>query len=116
MFNIENISVIPDERIKKILSEVFDSIVKKYGEKNFLRWINEKRIDDKIKTLIVKYITLEEKPNFGGYYNSRSNTLAVQKTYEYASIFKVLIHEFNQFLTPENFIGEMSGFINEGIT
>lgn len=116
MFNIENISVIPDERIKKILSEVFDSIVKKYGEKNFLRWINEKKIDDKIKTLIVKYITLEENPNFGGYYNARSNTLSVQETYEYDSTFKVLIHEFNHFLTPENFKKEMTGFINEGIT
>ena len=54
MFNVEDIKVIPDERMKTIISEVFDNIIKKYNEKNFLRWINESKIDNKIKTLIVK--------------------------------------------------------------
>lgn len=116
MFDVENISVVPDDRIKKILSEVFDQIIEKYGKNDFLRWIKKTRVDDKIKTLIVKYITIKENPNFGGYYNSNSNTLAVQESYNYDSTFKVLVHELNHFMTPENFIKEMTGFINEGIT
>lgn len=116
MFNVENISVIADERLKKIISEVFDRIYKKYGEQNFSRWINEAKFDDKIKTLIVKYTTLKEEPYAGGYYNRNKNTLAIQETYSYESTFKVFVHEFNHFLTPDNFIKEMTGFINEGIT
>lgn len=116
MFNVEDIKVIPDERMKKIISEVFDNIIKKYNEKNFLRWINESKIDNKIKTLIVKYINLKEHPNSGGYYDSKNNTLAVQESYEDVNTATVIIHEFNHFLTPDNYEREMSGFINEGIT
>ena len=116
MFNVDNISVIADERLKKIISEVFDSIVKKYGEKNFLRWINESKIDDKIKTLIVEYMNPEEHQYFAGYYSPKANKIVMQDKYEYASALKILIHEFNHFLTPENFREEMTGFIDEGIT
>lgn len=116
MFNVDDIRFITDERLKMILSEVFDNIIIKYGEENFLRWINESRIDGKIKTLIVKYMANDEFENAGGYYSRQKNVLAVRPSYGTDRTTKVITHEFNHFLTAENFKSEMTGFINEGIT
>ena len=78
------------------ISYIFMSIIfDEYGEKNFLRWINESRIDDRIKTLIVEYLDEKEYPNFAGLYNWNTNTLSVQESYDDKSKYKVIIHEFN---------------------
>ncbi len=116
MLNTDNVSSIPDERLRRIVSEVFANIIKKYGEKNFLRWINEKKIDEKIKKLIIKYTNPKLEPNAGGYYDPVNEVVAVQEEYGDLSTLSVLTHEFNHFLTAENFKKEMTGFINEGIT
>lgn len=118
MFDVKNVRTISDERLIKIIEECFGTIKKKYDAFNFIRWINEKKIDAKIKTLDFEYTNEKEYPYAGGFHTTRKSgdLIAVQEKYDDNSTRNVIIHEFNHFLTADNFMNDMSGFINEGIT
>ncbi|MDO4963086.1 MAG: hypothetical protein Q4E75_03200 [bacterium] len=116
MLNVDDIASLTDERLKPIIRECFESMLKKYGADNFLRWLNEKNIDEKLKNLIITKLDVNKYPNSAGYYNSRNNELSYIDSYSKGNTIKVMNHEFNHFLSSKIFKEKLTGFINEGVT
>lgn len=106
-----------DERFRNLMHGTFDGLYSAMGKKNFLRWINTRKISDRIKELVVEEFTredLEKNPQWAGYYTPGTNRERLKAG---AINQNVASHETLHFFTDGHFIGEtFPTFINEGLT
>lgn len=106
-----------DERFINLMHDTFDGLHSAMGKKNFLRWINTRKISDRIKELVVEEFTkedLEKNPNCAGYYIYGTNR---ERLREGAINQNVASHETLHFFTDWYFTGKtFPTFINEGLT
>lgn len=106
-----------DERFRDIMYDTFDGLYNAMGKKNFLRWINTRKMSERIKTLIVEEFTeedLKRYPNYAGYYTTGTNRERLRAGHINTS---VASHETLHFLTDGVFVGKnFPAFINEGLT
>ena len=106
-----------DERFRNLMHDTFDGLYSAMGKKNFLRWLNTRKISDRIKELVVEEFTkedLEKHPNWAGYYTTGTNR---ERLKEGAINQNVASHETLHFFTDGHFIGKtFPTFINEGLT
>lgn len=113
--NIDNV----EDGLKDIVRECFTNVLNMLGDNNFKRWLDTKRIDKELKTLIVNYMTDEEMKNdpyTGGFTTIDHTRIAARKGYSEVSTKNVLHHELDHFLSSKIFSDAFSGFINEGMT
>lgn len=57
-----------DERFRNLIHDTFDGLYSAMGKMNFLRWINTRKMSDRIKELVVEEFSkedLEKSPNWG---------------------------------------------------
>jgi len=106
-----------DEKFINLMHDTFDGLYNAMGKNNFLRWINTRKISERIKKLVVEEFSkadIEKYPNWVGYYTRGTNK---QKLKEGHNDKRVSSHESLHFLTDGVFIGEnFPIFIDEGLT
>lgn len=106
-----------DEKFRNLMHDTFDGLYSAMGKKNFLRWINTRKISDRIKELVVEEFTkedLEKNANWGGYYTHGTNRERLREGFVNQN---VASHETLHFFTDWYFTGEtFPTFINEGLT
>ena len=106
-----------DEKFRNLMHDTFDGLYSAMGKKNFLRWINARKMPARIKELIVEEFTkedFEKYPNWAGYYTHGTNR---ERFREGFADWHVAAHETFHFLTDGYFMGEtFPTFINEGLT
>lgn len=106
-----------DEKFRNLMHDTFYGLYSAMGKKNFLRWINTRKISDRIKELVVEEFTkedLEKYANWSGYYTHGTNRERLREGYVNQNIAS---HETLHFFTDWYFTGEtFPTFINEGLT
>lgn len=106
-----------DEKFRNLMHDTFDGLYSAMGKKNFLRWINTRKISDRIKELVVEEFTkedFEKHANWTGYYTSGTNRERLREGFVNQN---VASHETLHFFTDWYFTGETFPiFINEGLT
>jgi len=105
------------ERFRNLMYDTLDGFYSAMGKKNFLRWINNRKIADRIKELVVEDFTkeeLEKYPNWAGYYTHGTNREKLREGFVNQ---KFASHETLHFFTDSHFTGKtFPTFINEGLT
>ena len=87
-----------EERFRNLIHESFDGMYYAMGKLNFLRWIDKRRISDRIKILVVEEFSEEDYDTGGiGYYIRGANKIKLSGMY--VNDEGVFIHEANHFLT-----------------
>ncbi len=106
-----------DERFRSLMHDTFDGLYSAMGKKNFLRWINTRKMSDRIKELVVEEFTkedMEKYPNCAGYYTRGTNRERLKVG---ANNKDATPHETLHFFTDGYFIGDnFPTFIDEGLT
>lgn len=97
-----------DERFRNLMHETFDGLYNAMGKKNFLRWVDSRKIPERIKVLIVEEFSKEEKekhPNWAGYYTIGTNRIKLKEGYIQQNTAR---HEALHFLTDIMFRKKVS--------
>ena len=99
--------------LKPIVHECFETMYQTLGKYDFLRWISQRKVDEKVKTLIVDIMTEEDhkrSPNAAGIYEFSKNRIGIGKNYTRSK--GVVSHELDHFLSNSPFCT----YLDEGIT
>ena len=109
---LKNITI-SDEKLKQVIIEVFEQKFSYFQKKDFLRWLNNRNLSERIKRLTVELMTEEEKkthPTWAGYYTGGTDKVRLRNLNEKDTA----DHELNHFLN--DYTNQFPRFINEGIT
>lgn len=100
--------------LKPLVQECFATLYRGLGKQNFLRWVDNSRFDDKLKTLIVDYMTkdeAEEHKTWAGYFTYSKNKITIRDEYDQSR--GTMIHEMDHYLSGNN---RLCTYLNEGVT
>ncbi len=105
---------ITDEHLKQIITEVFEQKFSYMSKMDYYRWLNSRKLAERIKKLTVELMTQEEKdlhPTWAGYYTNGTDCVKLEDS---SIVPKTLDHELNHFIN--DYTNQFPRFINEGIT
>ena len=100
--------------LKPLVQECFATLYRGLGKQNFLRWVDNSRFDDKLKTLIVDYMTkdeAEEHKTWAGFFTYSKNKITIRDEYDQNR--GTMIHEMDHYLSGNK---RLCTYLNEGVT